>query len=199
MKNPTHIIESLVGVVGSAASGKDSVASHFARHGYRHISVSDIVREDIVSRGQMPNRELQTAVANELRLKRGVGYWIDIALRKAEESEKKIALSGLYAPGEGLYLVKTLGGFLIGVVSDQEDNPDLRYKRLQSRHEGNRDRLSKEEFLAASIRENSGIEMHETNVSVLLSMAYFTIYNSSTIDELERQVDLTIEQLETPA
>lgn len=163
----------LVGLVGNAASGKDTVAAIFEAHGMKHVSASDAVREELRRRGLEPSRELQTSVANELRVVRGADYFVRLALeRAADPSDVGTVVSGIYAPGEVAYL-RRLGGIVVGLTVCVGETTDvrLRYDRLASRADGSRDALTFEEFTAAHARENGGSTDHEPNVRALLAEA----------------------------
>jgi len=195
MHKTTHQSKKIVGVVGAAASGKNKVADIFAENGYFHVSSSDKLREEIASRGLLTSRELQTAIANEMRASAGLGYWVDISLLDVPEDADRIVVSGIYSVGEGLYLRQNLGGLIVGVTVADVDNPASRYRRLIERSEGDRDNISEPDFLAANQRENSGTELYETNVAALVDMADYVITNSSTLDFLNQQTLAVIQQI----
>jgi dephospho-CoA kinase len=183
-----------VGIVGGAASGKDYVANIFARNGYTHISSSDLVREEIAQRGLTPSRPLQTEIANEMRRVHDPGYWVDISVQRTDP-DADVAISGLYAPCEGVHLIQKYGGALIGVVSGDTEDLELRYHRLAARADGSRDVMTFEEFRAAHNRENGGRAETETNISALLAMSAFTIVNDGGLTHLEQQTEEVIRQL----
>lgn len=174
----------LVGIVGGAASGKDTVAEIFASTGYSHVSSSDLVRENIRSRGLSTSRALQTEIANEMRFNHGPGYWVDLSLSNLDLKETKIVVSGLYSPGEGEHLIKNLGGILVGVVTPDHNDLNKRYERLVARSNGQRDKLNFDEFKSAHNRENSGLMKHDVNIAELMKMSAFIINNSSDLDHL---------------
>lgn len=194
LKQP-HIAK-FVGVVGAAASGKNTVSDIFADQGFMHVSSSDKVRAVIESRGLVTSRALQNAVANEMRHTHGVGYWIEQSTEGLLLEEQHIVISGLYALGEGEYLKSILGGVLVGVKIDEEDDMLFRYQRTQARLEGNRDQMTADDFKAAYNREHGGTEPHEANVDALLSIVDYTIYNSGTIEMLHSGTLEVIEQIE---
>lgn len=196
MPNSEQFHRNIVGVVGGAGSGKDTVAEIFASSDYQHISTSDLVREEIALRGLVTSRPLQTSVANELRQHHGAGYWVDLALSLAEPGADNLVLSGLYAPGEGAQIARKYGGTIVGVVAAIDDDTDVRFDRVTARAAGDRDQLDRAGFEAAHYRENSGVADHETNIGQLLEMAQFIIVNSSDIDHLTDQVNQAIKQIQ---
>lgn len=187
MKNPRAQFQNLIGVVGGAASGKDTVAEFFSVNGYDHVSSSDLLREEIARRGETTSRELQTKVANEMRATHGFGYWVDLSVLQLPETSTEAVISGLYSEGEGAHLINQYGGCIVGVVVGSADDSTARYERLRKRGGGDRDTLSYEEFMAAHARENGGSTPGETNISALLDLARFTIYNNADLAHLEDQ------------
>ena len=54
----------IVGVTGFFAAGKDTVAEILQERGFRHVSLSDIIREEIRSRGEEVTIPHLTTVGN---------------------------------------------------------------------------------------------------------------------------------------
>ncbi len=194
MKSPDNN-QLVLGLVGNAACGKDYVASVFARRGFTHVSTSELVRQEIYARGLTPSRQLQAAIANEIRASRGPAYFVEKSLKILCDQQgrpDRVLLSGLYAVAEGEYIANDKAGYIIGVAASADSSEDvsLRYRRIQDRADGPRDDLDYQEFMAAYTRENSGTQPCETNVQRLMQMARFTIINSetTTLPELDSQV-----------
>jgi len=185
----------LIGVVGGAASGKDTVAALFTEHGYAHVSSSDLVREEIIKRGGIPSRPLQTEVANDMRKRYGPHYWVDLSIRQLGTATRGV-ISGLYSPAEGEYLINAKGGALVSVIAGEGDDSLTRFNRLKTRGDGSRDDLTLEDFLAAHTRENGGTQPHETNLGDLHSMAQFIVYNTADLEYLKLQTSDIITKLE---
>ena len=189
----------VVGLVGNAGAGKDFVASIFEEMGFSHYSGSDIVREEIDKRGLLPSRETQTLVANEVRLLHGGDYFVVRAIDRARKlrPEAPILVSGIYAPAEGTYISVELHGDLVDVVTADKDDLDVRFERITSRSDGSRDLLSRGEFVTAHNRENSGTNPLEANVTILQSLARFTIINGpdATSENLAKQVKSILDEL----
>jgi len=187
-------LEQVVGIVGSGGSGKDTVAAMFEQHGYYHVSSSDTVREEIAARNLKTSRQLQTEVANELREKNGPSYWVEKTLQKVPASIGKVAVSGLYAPGEGIFLQNDLKGCVVGVITTHSE--DVLYDRMVARSDGTRDNLNRQQFREANERENSGTALTDTNIATLLSSADFIINNSSDMTHLESETLRVISLIE---
>ena len=63
----------IVGVTGFFCCGKDTMAHFLAEKGFQHISLSDMIREEIKSRGEEVSIPAMTRVGNELREHFGPG------------------------------------------------------------------------------------------------------------------------------
>lgn len=185
----------VIGILGEGGSGKDTVANIFSESGYSHVSASDIVREEIASRGLQTSRELQTSIGNEMRFRMGDGYWVDQSVLRAPSNAGRIAISGLYAPGEGAHIITAYGGLLISVIGPATNDLKVRYDRSQSRSDGSRDSMSYEDFVKAHERENSGQSSAETNLGILRSMAHYTISNVADLNFLRAQTLDIIDQI----
>lgn len=72
----------IIGVTGFFCSGKDTMAAVLQRKGFSHISLSDMIREELRRRGQEVDIPNLTTVGNELRRDFGPG----ILARRALES-----------------------------------------------------------------------------------------------------------------
>lgn len=186
----------LVGLVGGAASGKDTVAGFFEAQGYAHVSSSDLVRTEIANRGLTTSRELQTQIANELRQLHGPDYWVEASLKQLGSAPTRAVVSGLYSPAEGECVINKHAGVLVSVVAGEGDDSAIRYARLRGRSAGARDALSFETFLAAHIRETSGRLPHETNLNALHDMAQFVIYNTADLAYLQQQTAEVVTAIE---
>lgn len=183
----------LLGITGNAASGKDYIAKQISQRGYIHVSSSDILREEMANMGKVINRETQTQTANELRKMYGIEILVLASLKRALEISEHtthtgIIISGLYAPGEG-DVIRSLGGRIINVMVSSKDSSRIRFERLGRRQEGPRDAIDYTAFEAAFVRENSGTQPHQANVSSIARLADFCIINDDDTEKLKEQID----------
>lgn len=194
MKTPeqTSSINTLVGLVGNAACGKDTVASVFELYEFDHQSASDLVREEIVLRGAQISREMQTRVANEARALRGDAYFVRHAIERARpQAPERLVISGLYAPAEGSF-IKSIGGYLVEVAAMPDDTIESQYSRITNRSAGSRDSLTLDEFKASLERENGGMTSGEANVGTLASMSDFKIVHDGRVETIRPQVEIIL-------
>lgn len=162
----------IIGLAGTLNAGKDSLGVMLEeRHGFLHISTSDLIRE-IKRRkfGDSPEALLQRndPFINALRTEKGPGFLIEEAYALWREQRDTypggLIASGIRAIGEA-EKVHELGGKIIFVDAD----PDVRYKRALARKRDSNDNLTFEEFLAAE-RSETDVDPNDKSVQNLGAM-----------------------------
>jgi dephospho-CoA kinase len=144
----------LIGISGTNGSGKDTIGKILAEHfNYCFISMTDMLREELIRRGLPPEREYARQLSAEWRRQSGLGVLIDKTVEQYQQAGQDkyagLAVSSLRNPGE-VDRVHELGGRVIWVDAD----PKIRYQRLQANTQqrgANRahdDQKSFEEFMA---------------------------------------------------
>jgi dephospho-CoA kinase len=172
---------SLIGIAGSFASGKDTVAHHLEKDfGFTHVSTGDIVREVAMRERGSIERPVLQAVAHEHRERDGAGAFILHALKKP----RPLVITGIRALGEAKAL-KEAGGTLLFVDAPVE----IRYERMKHRHRDAEVKLSLEQF-----HENEAKEWHagdldtDFNLRDIKTMADVVVDNVIPLDEFIGQV-----------
>src|SRR5262245_28694091 len=118
----------LIGLTGRNASGKGEVAKYLEKRSFYYYSLSDVIRDEIRSRGEELTREVLIRVGNELRQKFGPAVLAERILAKVEH-DKHYVIDSIRNPRE----VETLRGsnnFKLLLVNAPIE---LRYERLKSR------------------------------------------------------------------
>jgi dephospho-CoA kinase len=171
----------IIGVCGTLASGKDTVADYVASTGYTHVSTGDLIRSYIKDNdlGEIDRDNLRK-VGNKLRAEKGAGYLVELAVKQHPD---KLVVSGLRTIGEVDALFKA-GGHLIGV-----DAPIERRYEWAKYRERIGDEVSFEYFREQELIENSHTSNHEQRINDVMSMANIVISNDGTMVELEAKVD----------
>ncbi len=67
MKKPPR----LIGLTGTNGAGKGETAAFFMARGYAYFSLSDIIREELRTRGESVSRDNLIRIGNELRARYG--------------------------------------------------------------------------------------------------------------------------------
>lgn len=189
----TH--KQIIGVVGGAGAGKDTIANILSEHNFIAISASDHVRDQLMLDGLQINRKNQNYIANHLR-ENNPGYWVDRAIKDTNENSN-IVISGLYAPCEAEYIKQKYNGKIIGVKASENHEIDrlIRFQRVIQRSDGPRDKLTWDDFIHSEIRENIGKTAHEANISSLMNLANFMIINSHDKDYLVEEVSGILDKI----
>jgi dephospho-CoA kinase len=155
--NISHNKFIIIGLAGTFASGKDSLARYLEeRFSIKHISTGDIVREFAQEQYGSVERPVLYRTANELRSQRGPSVLSEIAIERYESYKESypggVCISGFRAWDEARY-IKDLGGTLIYTDASTK----VRYGRMVSRARDNERLISFEEFIEREADENGGV------------------------------------------
>ncbi|MES2014543.1 MAG: AAA family ATPase [Patescibacteria group bacterium] len=178
----------ILGITGTIGAGKGTVASYLAKKGFRHISVSTFLTEEAERRGVGVTRVVCREIANEYR--RGDSTALLRAVLDGYDSTKEnIVVEALHTVPEVSY-VHQLGGKVISV-----DAPlSIRYERIQSRG-GEKDHVSREEFLREQNRQMVSENQDENNLVAAIATADFHIENAEISEGLFKQIDDILEKI----
>jgi dephospho-CoA kinase len=188
---PGHLI--YVGLAGSLASGKDTVAEWLVKNkNFHHISTSDIVREVALKRYNSIERPVLYKTANQLRKQNGHGALTTEAIEKFEPIKNQyqgLVVSGFRALAEA-QVIKEHGGLVIYVDAPAE----LRYKRMQSRERDKESRLDIDEFKRREATENGQVDP-AFNISDIKKIADHIIINDDSLEEFESKISALFKNL----
>lgn len=186
MKSP---LPKLIGISGTVASGKDTLANYLAdQYTYKAISSGDMVRLISMKRhGSIERPELQET-AKYYRDKYGADYFIKAIIKDYQASNKDnnykgLIITGLRSVGEAS-AVKSYGGVVLFL-----DSPiKLRYERMQARARDQEVGLSLKEFEASGQKEwHSGDDPSDFSLKNIKNMADAVIDNDYNLAELESE------------
>ena len=166
----------IIGIAGTLSSGKDTLAEYLEHQkGFVHKSTSDMLRaEKKRIYGDSPEALLKRAdpFANNLRSERGAGILVQLAYEESLVANAKcIVISGIRSIGE-VEKLHEIGGRLLFVDAD----PDIRFKRAQSRKRDIQDIKSFEDFLAQEATESDNIDQTDKTVQNLPAMKRLADY-----------------------
>lgn len=135
----------IIGIAGTLATGKDTVAQHLAeKFGYTHISTGDIVRELAMTEHGSIERPVLYETAKAHRESEGAGFLVTRAL----QHEPPVVVTGLRSLGEAKAL-KEGGGILLFIDAPIE----VRYERMKSRQRDNETALTLDGFKQNEAKE----------------------------------------------
>jgi dephospho-CoA kinase len=170
----------LIGLTGTNGAGKGEVAACLAKKGYAYFSLSDEIREELQKKGKEITRDSLIAMGNSLRQRYGADI---LARRIAKKAKGKAIIDSIRNSREAAYLRKR-GEFVLVAV----DAPvELRYERVKRRGRLE-SAASLEEFVAKEKEEMAGGKA-EQQLSRVMAMADFTIFNDESLAALRRKIE----------
>jgi len=172
----------LIGLTGRNAAGKGEVARYLAKKSFYYYSLSDVIRDEIRSRGLPLTRECLILIGNELRQRYGAQLLAERVLAKIED-DKHYIIDSIRNPSEVNAFRAAKHFRLIRVEAPLE----VRFQRILSRRRES-DPQTLEEFKELEIREAEGDDTSQNLVKVEL-MAEHTLINDSTLEKLYPQID----------
>ena len=173
----------LIGLTGRNAGGKGEVAAQLKERGFECHSLSDIIRDEVRSRGIEPSREHLIETGNSLRRSHGPAILAQRTLRKLDQ-DSNYAIDSIRNPAEVEALREGGHHFRLVLV---RANAEARFDRIRKRGRES-DPTSIEAFKVLEEREAAGDE-HSQNLIQVADLADHTIGNDGTLAELRAQVD----------
>jgi len=176
-----------IGVTGTYCSGKDSFADYLLGKGFEHLSLSDILRDEMRSRGIKINRENLIKTGNELREKEGSDFLAKRAIEKMA-SGKHYIITSIRNPLEIKQLASSKNFVLVNIDSPIEE----RFKRLVAREDirkEDKENLTFEKFKASEKKEMESSVESSQQIKNCIDMAKLTIMNDSNLEDFYRKID----------
>ena len=168
----------IIGVTGTHASGKDTVASYICeKYKLKSYSTSDEIRYEATKLNLDHSRTKMFVLANQLRERFGAGELARRALNRIKED--MAVITSIRNVGEIEYLKKQTDFYLISV-----DGPiEIRYERAVKR-ERLGDGKTLEDFRIGEEREMYASELGQQLIPCMKMADYFVI-NDGTIEKLD--------------
>ena len=172
----------IIGITGTFASGKDTIADYLEEKGFEHFSLSDELREIAKEKGIDPTRDNLRELGNASRDEFGPDYLPKRVLQRAKSD--KVLISSIRQPAEIEFLKKQEDFILIGVDAPIE----MRFERLKKRNRPGDPRtlegLKEKEEKEMQSKGKNCQKLHQC-----MQMADFTIANDGNYQELYKEVD----------
>ncbi len=177
--------KTVIGITGTHASGKDTVAEYFCqRYKMKDYSTSTEIGYELTERGMDHSRPNKVVVANELREKFGAGELARRCLARA--TEEILVVSAIRNVGEITYLRENSNFFLISVDAPIE----LRYERVKKRERFGDGKTFKE-FKAGEDRERDAGPTGQ-QLFPCMALADFSIVNDLDFGHLIRHIEMVV-------
>lgn len=112
----------IIGLTGPMASGKSTIVDALKKRGFKHITLSDIVREECRKASLAETRDHLMATGQRLRETEGTGVLGKIALQKIETNDSKSnwIVDGIRNPAE-VEALRTHSDFILIANTAPED------------------------------------------------------------------------------
>jgi len=175
----------IIGVTGTAGAGKDTFARYLVEKGWKHLSLSDFIREEASERGLAATRDNLQNLGNDLREKRGLGALAEKARKKMRENANYVVTS-IRNPAETKTLAEP-GNFILVAVSTPLKT---RFNRLQKR-DGKKGSIlpTLQEFKISEARELESPAPASQQLNECIAMADVAVNNDSDIKSFFRKID----------
>ncbi len=170
----------IIGLSGSPASGKDTVAEYLEKEkGFDHISLSSILRELVTKDGLELNLENLTKVGNAIGTK-----LVEIALSRVNKDNNTV-VSSIRQVAEIETLKKEKDFFMVFVDAAAR----IRFERLKSRGRAG-DSKTFEEFVDVEYKQSDG-KTGGMNLTKCKEMSDYVIENNGTMEEFYEKIEQT--------
>ncbi len=176
----------IIGLVGPIAAGKSTTVTYLKTRRFSSYSLSDRIREEILSRGLDVTRENLNIVSNELRqnLEPDVLAKRTADLIEQDQSEH-IVIDSIRNPQEVEFLKNHFGAKIIGFTAPQEKRFDF----FVNRGSNNAGIATWEQFKELDDMEMAQSGEYKQQVKMCLNLADIVIENNGSIEDLQKKVE----------
>ncbi|MCG2717264.1 MAG: dephospho-CoA kinase [Nanoarchaeota archaeon] len=172
----------IIGLTGTIAAGKSTVADILKEKGFEHHTYSDILRLEAKKRNIEPTRENLQELGNKFkRESRNMGILSRLIIENSKSD--KIIADGIRTVDEIKELKKHPNSYVIGIDAPQR----LRYERLVSRKRVG-DPISFEEFKKIDEHENKGLTPGQ-EINKCMKNSDFIVINDKEHESLRKRIE----------
>lgn len=172
----------IIGLTGTFASGKDTVADYLEKRGFEHHSLSDEIRKVAAERDIETTRDNLRELGNSLRDEFGPDYLPKRVLKKVRSD--KILVSSIRQPAEVAFLRKQKNFILIGIDAPIE----VRFERLKKRDRFG-DPRTLEELKEKEEKEMQSGGKNAQKLHECMESADYVIINDGNFSKLYKEVN----------
>lgn len=178
----------IIGLTGTIASGKTSIAEILKNRGFEHFTYSDILRKEAKKRKIQPTRENLQKLGNEIKEEsKNKGILSKLIVENSHSGN--IVADGIRTVDEVIELKKYDKAFIIAVDAPQK----LRYKRLKLRQRDG-DPITFYQFKKLDDHENMGLTPGQ-DIYSCFKKADFVIINDRCLKELKERVNNILKKI----
>ena len=181
----------IIGLTGTYAAGKGTVAEYLIGKGFQYYSLSDELRLLLREKAISATRDNLTAAGNQLRKKYGPNFLAELAIKRLRgaPSVASAVVDSIRNPGEIAALRELKDFYMVSV-----DAPaDIRYERARKRG-SERDPKSFSEFLVQERREMAGKDTDQ-QLAACIKSADFTVNNDGDYKKLYKEIERVLGEI----
>ncbi len=182
----------IIGLTGTLAAGKGTVAEFFKKKGFVYFSLSDELREKAKEVGVAVSRQNLQELGNKLRREKGEGVLAEIIKDKILHYDYiNVIVDGLRNPAEIDVVKKLTPFFLIAVDAP----PEIRFERMKKRNREN-DPQTWEDFLKLDEKDKGNNEDESGQfVSKCMKEADFILVNNGNFHQLYEKLEVIYKEI----
>lgn len=182
----------IIGVTGFFAAGKDTFADILIQQGYKHVSLSDMLRAELRQRGEEVTIPRLTEVGNLLRAQNGPGVLAEKALRILPTDGESVVTSIRHSAE--VEALRARPDFIMVFV----DAPiRMRYERSILRGRGG-DPITFEAFEEAEKQQMESKDPNAQQLAECKNRADFVVMNVGSAQALQAKVESLIQKATAP-
>ncbi len=170
----------LIGLTGTNSAGKGEAAAFFKKKGYSYLSLSDLIREELLKNGEDVSRNNLIKKGNELREKFGPDILGRLIMRKVRG---RSVIDSIRNTAEVEFFKKQEGFILLAIDAPVE----LRYERARKRGR-DESAATLQEFIEKEREEMTSCEKGQ-QLQRCLEMADGVINNDGTLEEFHEKLE----------
>ncbi len=180
----------IIGLTGENCSGKGMVADYLQKKSFYFYSLSDVIREELTSKGTEITRDALIKEGNNLRQKYGSSV-LAVKTTAKLQTDKNYIIDSIRNPAEVNELKKLTRFVLLKIFSA----PENRFERMKERNrEG--DPKTLKEFLRVEELEASNQNSAKQQLTACMKRADKTIVNDDQPENLYKKVDQLLQELQ---
>lgn len=181
----------IIGLTGTFAAGKGTLAEYLIKKGFQYHSLSDELRLLLREKGMTPTRDNLIKAGNGLRERNGRGFLAQLVIKRLQNAPSftNAIIDSIRNTGEIEELKKLKNFHLIAVDAPLE----TRYERAKQRG-SQRDPKTLIEFMAQERKEMNG-KGAKQQLKECMQMAEEKITNDSTLENLYKKTDALLQKL----
>ena len=183
----------IIGLTSFTGAGKTTVADYLVSKGFEYYSLSDILRQELKSKGKEVTRENLQEIGNEMRREHGNSVLADKTLQRigqASDQGKDFVVDSIRNPAEIGALRKNKDFALVFIDAPVR----VRFERTKARKR-EKDPTTFEAFKKSEEKELHGKDSSNQQLLRCGEMADFVIHNDSTLETLYKKIDELTEGL----